>query len=179
LEQEQLFEKEGNILIFYSSYFLLDSMIKFNNQSNIWNLSDSNVSSMYVEENPEIQRSEIQINIQQQIQLNSEIVFSLQKGKFIFFLLLIFFKDENILYFDSLHSTTLKLAKVVEIIDESTATVSNYTKSESNGTVIFTLPTSPRICNINRNLVYKVGINLTKKGTLRSTLKKQLSSYNI
>ena len=73
----------------------------------------------------------------------------------------------------------LKLAKVVEIIDESTATVSNYTKSESNETVIFTLPTSPSICNINRNLVYKVGINLTKKVTLRSTLKKQLSSYNI
>ena len=78
-----------------------------------------------------------------------------------------------------MNSTILKLAKVLEIIDESTATVSNYTKSESNGTVIFTLPTSPNISNINRNLVYKVGINLTKKGTLRSSLKKQLSSYNI
>jgi len=67
----------------------------------------------------------------------------------------------------------------VEIIDESTATVSNYSKNESNGNIIFTLPTLPSICNINRNLVYKVGIKLTKKGTLRSTLKKQLSSYNI
>ena len=103
-------------------------MIKFDNQSNIWDLSDSNVSSMYVDQNPEVQRSEIHVNVQQQIQLNSEIVFSLQKGKFIFFLLLIFFKDENILYFDSLQSTTLKLAKVVEVIYESTATVSNYTK---------------------------------------------------
>jgi len=63
-------------------------MIKFNNQSNIWNLSDLNVFSMYIEENPEIQRSEIQINVQQQIQLNSEIVFSLQKGKLIYFLLI-------------------------------------------------------------------------------------------
>ena len=63
-------------------------MIKFNNQSNIWNLSDLNVYSMYIEENPEIQRSEIQINVQQQIQLNSEIVFSLQKGKLIYFLLI-------------------------------------------------------------------------------------------
>ena len=43
---------------------------------------------MYIEENPEIQRSEIQINVQQQIQLNSEIVFSLQKGKLIYFLLI-------------------------------------------------------------------------------------------
>ena len=67
-------------------------MIKFNNQSNIWDLSDSNVSSIYIDENPEVQRSEIQINVQQQIQLNSEIVFSLQKGKFISFLLFIFFK---------------------------------------------------------------------------------------
>jgi len=154
-------------------------MIKFDNQSNIWDLSDSNVSSMYVDQNPEVQRSEIQINIQQQIQLNSEIVFSLQKGKFISFLLFIFFKDENILYLSSLNSTTLKLAKVVEVIDESTATVSNFTKSKSNGTFIFTLPTLPSISNINRNLVYKVGIKLTKKGTLRSSLKKQLSSYNI
>jgi len=65
-------------------------MIKFDNQSNIWDLSDSNISSMYVDQNPEVQRSEIQINVQQQIHLNSEIVFSLQKGKFNFFLLFIF-----------------------------------------------------------------------------------------
>ena len=90
-----------------------------------------------------------------------------------------FFVDENILYFSSLHSTKLKLAKVVEIIDESTATVYNYTKKEANGTVIFTLPTRPSISNINRNLVYKVAIKLTKKGALRSSLLKQLSSYSI
>ena len=68
------------------SNFFLDSMIKFNNQSNIWDLSDSNVSSIYIDENPEVQRSEIQINLEQQMQLNSEIIFSLEKGKLIFFL---------------------------------------------------------------------------------------------
>ena len=61
-------------------------MINFNNMDSIWNLSDSNIPSMYIDGNPEVQRSEIQINVEQQMQLNSEIIFSLEKGKLIFFL---------------------------------------------------------------------------------------------
>ena len=85
LQQEQLFENEGDIYLFIF-YFLSDSMINFNNMDSIWNLSDSNIPSMYIDGNPEVQRSEIQINVEQQMQLNSEIIFSLEKGKLIFFL---------------------------------------------------------------------------------------------
>ena len=67
----------------------------------------------------------------------------------------------------------------MEIIDNSTATIAKYTKKNTNGIINYSLPTTSNISTINRNLVFKVGIKLTKKGTLRTTLVKQLSSYNL
>ena len=135
---------------------------------------------MYTDGNPEIQRTEIQVNIEQQVHLNDNIVFALKSGLIIFSLfLLILCKDDNILYFNSIGSDHLTLAKVREVVNPTTAKVVNYERKEINGKLSFTLPLNGNFTEIDRKLIYKVGFQLTKKNNLKATLLKHLSSYVI
>ena len=135
---------------------------------------------MYTDGNPEIQRAEIQVNIEQQVHLNDKIVFVLKPGLIFFlFVFLILFKDDNILYFNFIGSNHLTLAKVREVVNLTIAKVVNYERKEVNGKVSFTLPLDENPVEIDRKLVYKVGFKLTKKNNLKATLLKHLSSYVI
>ena len=53
-------------VIFTPPIYLLINLDKFHgfpNHENIWDLSDPNIPPMYTDGNPEIQRAEIQVNI--------------------------------------------------------------------------------------------------------------------
>ena len=135
---------------------------------------------MYTDGNPEIQRAEIQVNIEQQVHLNDKIVFVLKPGLIFFlFVFLILFKDDNILYFNFIGSNHFTSAKVREVVNLTIAKVVNYERKEVNGKVSFTLPLDENPVEIDRKLVYKVGFKLTKKNNLKATLLKHLSSYVI
>ena len=71
------------------------------------------------------------------------------------------------------------MAKVIEVINSSIAKVINYEKKEVNGNITFTFPLEENLIEINRKMVHKVGFQLTKKNTLRATLLKHLSPYQI
>ena len=62
----------------------LEKFHGFPNDENIWDLSDPNIPPMYTDGNPEIQRAEIQVNIEQQVHLNDKIVFVLKPGLIFF-----------------------------------------------------------------------------------------------
>ena len=83
------------------------------------------------------------------------------------------------MYFNSIGSDHLTLAKVREVVNPTTAKVVNYERKEINGKLSFTLPLNGNSLEIDRKLVYKVGFQLTKKNNLKATLLKHLSSYVI
>ena len=68
------------------------------------------------------------------------------------------------MYYSTLGSKSLLVAKVDEVISDTEATVQIYEKKLAGNKFMCFLPPENTIVTINRTLVYKVGIQFTKGG---------------
>lgn len=87
------------------------------------------------------------------------------------------FKGDCILYFSALGSNQLYLADVVEILDDSSASVKKYDKHDSGNRITYHLLSETLPIIIDCKLVFKVGIKLTQQNTINSRVVKALSNY--
>jgi hypothetical protein len=71
------------------------------------------------------------------------------------------------------------LAKVLSVTNATKAKVKNYEKVENNNKILFNLPSSGNIKHIDRKLVHKVGIKLSKRNALGTRITKSLSPYYV
>ena len=111
-------------------------MFAFSSIENIWDISFPNIPQMNSFENevhPQFERpAQIQINMEQQVHLSSQVVFSLKPGILSIIFennnLTIYFIGENIMYCSTLGSKTLLVAKVHEVISDTEAKIQIYIK---------------------------------------------------
>ena len=160
-------------------------MFAFSSIENIWDISFPNIPQMNSFENevhPQFERpAQIQINMEQQVHLSSQVVFSLKPGILSIIFennnLTIYFIGENIMYCSTLGSKTLLVAKVDEVISDTEAKVQIYEKKLAGNKFMYFLPPQNTFVTINRKLVHKVGVQFTKGGNLKKRVVNQLSSY--
>lgn len=166
-----------NLLIFLN--FFLAFQLSFLNEENIWNIENDKIPEMYfIGPDFRFERpANIQLNIEQQSRL-ANITFALSPGIFVNFF---YFKllDQNILYFETINSKQLLMAKVVNIVNESFALVKPYSKTMHNNIIKWFIDANQEDIQIDRKLVFKVGFKLTQRNTLDSRLIKSLQSYII
>jgi hypothetical protein len=86
-------------------------------------------------------------------------------------------KGDNILYISEVGSKQLKVATVVEVIDDAQAKVQIYNKIDEGNKMKWILDEDSEVVTIERKLVFKVGLKFTKKNTINSRLLKNLSNY--
>lgn len=83
------------------------------------------------------------------------------------------------MYFSTLGSKQLLLAKVEEVVSNTEAKIQKYQRTVAGNKIAYTLPAEKEIISIDRKLVYKVGFNLTKKNYIDSRLCNSLSQYEL